>query len=52
MKRFAGILFIIGILFVIGTAGALENDSIGFLQGFIQACAGIILTIIGATLIE
>lgn len=52
MKRFVGILFIIGILFVIGTAGALENDSIGFLQGFIQGFIGVVLTIIGATLME
>ena len=52
MKRFAGFLFLIGILFVIGTAGALENDNIGVLQGFIQALAGIILSIIGATLME
>lgn len=52
MKRFAGILFIIGILFVIGTAGALENDSIGLLQVFIQAFGGVVLAIIGATLME
>lgn len=52
MKRFSSILFIIGILFVIGTAGALENDSIGLLQVFIQAFGGVVLAIIGATLMK
>lgn len=52
MKRFASILFIIGILFVIGTAGALEVDNIGFLQAFIQGFIGIIMCVVGATLIE
>lgn len=52
MKRIAGILFLIGILFVIGTAGALEADNIGFLQAFIQGFIGIIMCVVGAVLID
>ena len=52
MKRFAGILFIIGILFVIGTAGALEVDNISFLQAFIQGFIGIVMCVVGAALID
>lgn len=38
----------IGILLVIGTVGAMDCGTVSITQGFIQAAAGVAVTLIGA----
>lgn len=51
MKILGNILFVFGLMFCIGTVGALENASIGFTQSVIQAFAGLLMVLIGGIFI-
>ena len=43
MKLFFGFLSVIGFFFTIGSAGAIECNNIGLLQGVLQMLAGMIV---------
>ena len=40
MKKIATVVFLLSVLFTIGSAGALERDMVGLLQGVLQMLAG------------
>ncbi|MEN6487849.1 MAG: hypothetical protein ABFD66_03040 [Smithella sp.] len=41
VKKICGITCFLGFMFVFGTVGALENDTITLGQGILQACIGL-----------
>lgn len=43
MRLFFGFLMVISLFFTIGSAGAIECNHIGLLQGFLQMVAGLIV---------